>query len=210
MNWFRKHVKTGSRLALFALAIQFALSFGHFHAFAAQAAPAIQTGLTQGDLDHAARSPPRCGRQSAQQQQPSDHRPAPGRRLRDLRRHLAGRQCPVRDAAAAAAAAGDRTAVSDDRRRVRSSELGASAFQSRAPPALLTSIDSCALGSHRSTGDFGEIGIRSVPFDGIRIGTMKFQRRTSVPYRRSKLADAMRRRQRRDGPGCSRTADATA
>ena len=31
MNWFRKHVKTGSRLALFALAIQFALSFGHFH-----------------------------------------------------------------------------------------------------------------------------------------------------------------------------------
>ena len=32
MNWFRKHVKTGSRLALFALAIQFALSFGHFHA----------------------------------------------------------------------------------------------------------------------------------------------------------------------------------
>ena len=38
MNWFRKHVKTGSRLALFALAIQFALSFGHFHGVAAQAA----------------------------------------------------------------------------------------------------------------------------------------------------------------------------
>ena len=44
MNWFRKHVKTGSRLALFALAIQFALSFGHFHAEIARAAPAIQTG----------------------------------------------------------------------------------------------------------------------------------------------------------------------
>ena len=53
MNWFRKHVKTGSRLALFALAIQFALSFGHFHNFAAQATPAISTGLVQADLDYA-------------------------------------------------------------------------------------------------------------------------------------------------------------
>jgi hypothetical protein len=47
MKWFRKHIKTGSRLALFALAIQFALSFGHFHA---QAAPTIQTGLSQANL----------------------------------------------------------------------------------------------------------------------------------------------------------------
>ena len=31
MNWFRSR-QTGSRLALFALAIQFVLSFGHFHA----------------------------------------------------------------------------------------------------------------------------------------------------------------------------------
>ena len=46
MNWFRKHVKSGSRLALFALAIQFALSFGHFHGEIARAAPAIQAGLT--------------------------------------------------------------------------------------------------------------------------------------------------------------------
>jgi hypothetical protein len=44
MKWFRSNVKTGSRLALFALALQFALSFGHFHA-TAQAAPAIQSGL---------------------------------------------------------------------------------------------------------------------------------------------------------------------
>lgn len=36
MNWFRKHLKHGSRLALFALAIQFVLSFGHFHEAAAQ------------------------------------------------------------------------------------------------------------------------------------------------------------------------------
>jgi Protein of unknown function (DUF2946) len=52
MKWFRRHLKHGSRLALFALAIQFALSFGHFHTFAAQAAPAIATGLTQADLDY--------------------------------------------------------------------------------------------------------------------------------------------------------------
>jgi hypothetical protein len=42
MKWFRSNIRHGSRLALFALAIQFALSFGHFHGIAAQAAPAIQ------------------------------------------------------------------------------------------------------------------------------------------------------------------------
>ena len=49
MNWFRSNIKHGSRLALVALAIQFVLSFGHFHGFAAQAAPVIQSqaGLTQ-------------------------------------------------------------------------------------------------------------------------------------------------------------------
>src|ERR1700733_3867353 len=42
MNWFRSSIKHGSRLALLALAIQFVLSFGHFHGIAAQAAPALQ------------------------------------------------------------------------------------------------------------------------------------------------------------------------
>lgn len=42
MKWFRSNIKHGSRLALFALAIQFALSFGHFHGLVAQAAPALQ------------------------------------------------------------------------------------------------------------------------------------------------------------------------
>ena len=51
MDWFRRHIKTGSRLALFALAVQFVLSFGHFHPIAtAQAAHAIQNGLTLADL----------------------------------------------------------------------------------------------------------------------------------------------------------------
>ena len=72
MKWFRKHVKHGSRLALFALAIQFALSFGHFHGRAAQAAPAIATGLTPADLDHAKSIANRdAASEAAKTQQPS-------------------------------------------------------------------------------------------------------------------------------------------
>jgi hypothetical protein len=41
MNWFRSNIQHGSRLALVALAIQLALSFGHFHGITAQAAPGI-------------------------------------------------------------------------------------------------------------------------------------------------------------------------
>jgi hypothetical protein len=41
MKWFRANIRRGSRLALFALAVQFLLSFGHFHASHAQAAPAV-------------------------------------------------------------------------------------------------------------------------------------------------------------------------
>jgi len=40
MKWFRSNIRRGSRLALFALAVQFLLSFGHFHASSAQAASA--------------------------------------------------------------------------------------------------------------------------------------------------------------------------
>jgi hypothetical protein len=43
MKWFRSNVRLGSRLALFALAIQFVLSFGHFHSGDAQAASAAAT-----------------------------------------------------------------------------------------------------------------------------------------------------------------------
>lgn len=37
-------------MALFALAVQFVLSFGHFHGGAAQAAPTIQAGLAASGL----------------------------------------------------------------------------------------------------------------------------------------------------------------
>ena len=57
MTWFRSNIKGGSRLALFALALQLVLAFGHFHGVAAAAAPAIQSGSAQ----------------SAQQQQPASN-----------------------------------------------------------------------------------------------------------------------------------------
>ena len=65
MKWFRRNIRTGSRLALFALALQFVLSFGHFHFDAAQAA-ASQTDLvhTQGLAPDATNQPT---------QQPSGH-----------------------------------------------------------------------------------------------------------------------------------------
>jgi hypothetical protein len=44
MKWFRSNIKHGARFALFALAVQFALSFGHFHTVSAQASPAGQIG----------------------------------------------------------------------------------------------------------------------------------------------------------------------
>jgi hypothetical protein len=51
MKWFRSNIKHGSRLALLALALQFGLSFGHFHAGAAQAAAqAIQSVVAQADI----------------------------------------------------------------------------------------------------------------------------------------------------------------
>ncbi|HEY3794833.1 MAG TPA: DUF2946 family protein [Bradyrhizobium sp.] len=44
MKWFRSNIRQGSKLALLALAIQFVLTFGHFHGVA-HAAPAIQSGI---------------------------------------------------------------------------------------------------------------------------------------------------------------------
>jgi hypothetical protein len=73
MKWFRSNVKTGSRLALFALAIQFVVSFGHFHAVAAQAAQAIQPDTAPFELSHAnGLAAPSAVSESAQQPSPSN------------------------------------------------------------------------------------------------------------------------------------------
>jgi hypothetical protein len=54
MKWVRSKIKLGARTALFALAVQLVLSFGHFHPIAAQAAPSIQSTqqLPAPDSDH--------------------------------------------------------------------------------------------------------------------------------------------------------------
>lgn len=48
MKWFRSYIRHGARLALFAMLVQFALTFGHSHWFA-QAAPLAQSSLQQTD-----------------------------------------------------------------------------------------------------------------------------------------------------------------
>lgn len=72
MKWFRSNIRYGARLALFAVVVQLALSFGHFHGVAAQAAPAVQFVATQtydtNDLPAAV-----AVDQSAQRQPASDH-----------------------------------------------------------------------------------------------------------------------------------------
>ena len=45
MKWFRSNIKGGARLALLALFLQFALSFGHFHALAAPSVGTSQSAL---------------------------------------------------------------------------------------------------------------------------------------------------------------------
>jgi hypothetical protein len=40
MRWFRSNIRLGARLALFALAVQAVLSFGHVHFYALTRAPA--------------------------------------------------------------------------------------------------------------------------------------------------------------------------
>jgi hypothetical protein len=44
MKWFRSNIRHGARLAIFAMLVQFALTFGHSHWFA-QAAPLVQSQL---------------------------------------------------------------------------------------------------------------------------------------------------------------------
>jgi Protein of unknown function (DUF2946) len=76
MKWFRSNIKHGSRLALFALAVQFALSFGHFHLLAAtQATPAVQSGLTQPDTANSKGVAAAGDQATSQRQSPANHDP---------------------------------------------------------------------------------------------------------------------------------------
>jgi len=71
MKRFRKHVKQGVRLALFALAVQLGLSFGHLHRLALQAAPVFRSGATPGDIADTGNDA--AGREAARPQSPPSH-----------------------------------------------------------------------------------------------------------------------------------------
>ena len=73
MKWFRSNIRHGSRLALFALTIQFLLSFGHFHGVAAQAAPAVQSGSALSGISGSDLSAPDVIEKAARQQPASGH-----------------------------------------------------------------------------------------------------------------------------------------
>jgi hypothetical protein len=71
MKWFRANTRHGSRLALFALLVQLALSFGHFHGAAAQTA---QVGVTDADVAYATgRGTLDAASETVREQQPSNH-----------------------------------------------------------------------------------------------------------------------------------------
>ena len=72
MKWFRSNIRNGSRLALFALAIQFVLSFGHFHA---TAAPVTALELTQTLPNAPAATSADAATDLSQPQPVSDHQP---------------------------------------------------------------------------------------------------------------------------------------
>ena len=67
MKWFRSNIRHGARLALFAMLVQFALTFGHSHWFA-QAAPLAQSSLQQTDGSNGVASNDRT---AVQKQSPS-------------------------------------------------------------------------------------------------------------------------------------------
>lgn len=72
MKWFRSNIRHGARLALLALAVQFALSFGHSHGFA-QAAAAAYSAMPQAGGDDAATIDGQAARQQSPANQDRDH-----------------------------------------------------------------------------------------------------------------------------------------
>ena len=69
----RKHLKLGSRLALFSLLVQVALSFGHFHALAAPSDSAAAPQSTSAPLPTKLINAVDITAQASPQQGPSKH-----------------------------------------------------------------------------------------------------------------------------------------
>jgi hypothetical protein len=71
MKWFRANTRHGSCLALFALLVQFALSFGHFHGAAAQT---VRIGLSDAGPTYAVdQTALGATGETVQPQRPSNH-----------------------------------------------------------------------------------------------------------------------------------------
>jgi hypothetical protein len=73
MKWFRSNIKRVSQLALFALAVQFALSFDHFHGVAPQAPFASQSASVSSEIAFAGRFTDPAAVSSPSQPPASDH-----------------------------------------------------------------------------------------------------------------------------------------
>jgi hypothetical protein len=74
MKWFRSNIRHGARLALFAMLVQFALTFGHSHWFA-QAAPLAQSSLQQTDGSNGVASTDRAAVQKQSPAAPDREQP---------------------------------------------------------------------------------------------------------------------------------------
>jgi len=74
MMWFRSNIKCVSRLALFALAIQFALSFGHFHGLPPSSASTHPSASAFSEASHVERFFGQVTVDSTTQPPASDHR----------------------------------------------------------------------------------------------------------------------------------------
>jgi DUF2946 family protein len=69
MKWFRSNIKGSARLALFALFVQFALSFGHFHVLATPSGGVMPPVLSATAILDAGQ----FGGQATPQQSPAKH-----------------------------------------------------------------------------------------------------------------------------------------
>ena len=80
MKWFRSNIRHGSRLALLALALQFGLSFGHFHTGAAQALLALQPAAAHANISIALAAPDVVDQSASlpASDNDSDHHPGEG------------------------------------------------------------------------------------------------------------------------------------
>jgi hypothetical protein len=129
MTWVRSNIKCGSWIALFALVVQFALSFGHFHPIASAAASAPEVGSALSGLSVASRLSGQVAEVSSKRQ-------------RGI----------VRVAASIAVAAGHRALASGHQGRISSRRVRSHRVSAARPSDLLTSID-CSPGiAARSLG----------------------------------------------------------